>query len=79
MLIGTGDITDPGRSSRHFEGAADFQLLTTDGFQRALHLFDHIQIRRRDQTVDSLHVLMEFGESRFSCFEIVRHSRVNQP
>jgi len=77
VLIGTDNLLYPGRCSRHFKGATDFQLLTTDRFQRALHLLDHAQIGRLGQLVDGLHVVMKLGEGGFCCFEIVRHFQVN--
>lgn len=68
VLIGAGYLLYPGHGSRHFEGTTDLQLLTTDGFQRMPHLLYHTQIGRLGQPVDSIHILMELGESRFCSF-----------
>nr|WP_305908645.1 hypothetical protein [Methylomarinum sp. Ch1-1]MDP4521490.1 hypothetical protein [Methylomarinum sp. Ch1-1] len=73
-MISTDDLLYPGRCSSHFYSASDFQLLTTDRFQRALHLLNHIEVGRFGQAVDGLHVLMDFSESRFCGFQIVGHN-----
>ena len=74
VLIGTDDLLYSSYCSRFFESASDFQLLTTDRFQRALHLLNHAQIGWLGQLVDGLHVVMEFGEGRFCGLQIVGHN-----
>ena len=55
-------------------------MLTADRFQRALHLLDHAQLGRLGQLVDGLHVVMEFGESSFGCFDVViSHALASAP